>query len=179
MFGAAACITALGLVTACGGTSAPPASPAAVAAPASDAAAAGHGAAGHGGGHAMPGMGSGGLELYAVQTGNLGVVVTDGQGRLVYGSDGDMTDPPMSMCTGTCVQEWQPLVVPAGQQPELLGVDEDKVGRIAQQDGSSQLTLGGWPVYVNRHDDGGLKAVAPGAHGAWFAMTPQGQRVPV
>jgi predicted lipoprotein with Yx(FWY)xxD motif len=184
LLGTATCVAVLGLTTACGGGSAPPA-PSAATAPAGGAAAASQAAAGHAmpgmesGGHAMPGMGSGGLELYAVQTGPLGVVVTDGEGRLVYGSEQDMTDPPMSMCTGTCAQEWQPLVVPAGQEPDLLGVDEDKVGRVAREDGSSQLTLGGWPVYVNRHDDGGLKAVAPGAHGAWFAMTPQGQRVPV
>lgn len=184
LLGAAACLAAFGLTTACGGTSTPPASSAAAPAPAaaSNAAAGqgGHSMAGMGsGGHSMPGMGSGGLELYAVQTGSLGVVVTDGQGRLVYGSDQDMTDPPMSMCTGTCTQEWQPLVVPAGQQPDLLGVDADQVGLIARADGGGQVTLGGWPVYVNLHDDGGLKAVAPGAHGAWFAMTPQGERVPV
>jgi predicted lipoprotein with Yx(FWY)xxD motif len=170
LLGAATCVAALGLATACGSDSAPPAPPAAPASVAAGSAA---------GGNAMPGMESGGLELYAVQTGPLGVVVTDGEGRLVYGSDHDMTDPPMSMCTGTCTQEWLPLVVPAGQQPDLLGVDADKVGRVARDDGSSQLTLGGWPVYVNRHDDGGLKKAAPDAHGTWFAMTPQGQRVPV
>ena len=184
LLGGAACVAALGLTAACGGTSTPPASSAAAPAPAaaSDAATGqgGHSMAGMGsGGHSMPGMGSGGLELYAVQTGSLGVVVTDGQGRLVYGSDQDMTDPPMSMCTGTCTQEWQPLVVPAGQQPDLLGVDADQVGLIARADGGGQVTLGGWPVYVNAHDDGGLKAVAPNAHGAWFAITPQGKRVPV
>jgi predicted lipoprotein with Yx(FWY)xxD motif len=184
LLGAATCVAALGLTTACGSDPAPPASSAAApAAPASAAAspaAGGHAMPGmESGGNAMPGMGSGGLELYAVQTGPLGVVVTDGEGRLVYGSDHDMTDPPMSMCTGTCAQEWLPLVVPAGQEPDLLGVDADKVGRVAREDGSSQLTLGGWPVYVNRHDDGGLKRAAPDAHGTWFAMTPQGERVPV
>ena len=174
LLGAAACVAALGLTAACGGTSTPPASSAPAPAPA----AAIDAAAGQGG-HSMPGMGSGGLELYAVQTGSLGVVVTDGQGRLVYGSDQDMTDPPMSMCTGACTQEWQPLVVPAGQQPDLLGVDTDQVGLIARPDGGGQVTLGGWPVYVNAHDDGTHNAVAPSAHGTWFVMTPQGERVPV
>jgi predicted lipoprotein with Yx(FWY)xxD motif len=193
LLGAASCVAALGLTTACGSTSNPPASAAAPAAPASAAAspaAGGQAMPGMGsggqampgmgsGGQAMPGMGSGGLELYAVQTGPLGVVVTDGEGRLVYGSDHDMTNPPMSMCTGTCAQEWLPLVVPAGQEPDLLGVDDNAVGRVAREDGSSQLTLGGWPVYVNRHDDGEFKRAAPDAHGTWFAMTPQGKRVPV
>ena len=45
-------------------------------------------------------------------------------------------------------------------------------------DGSSQLTLGGWPVYVNRNDDGQLKVAAPGLQAAgWFAMSPAGEKV--
>lgn len=171
LLGAAACVAALGLATACGGASAPAAPPVAIsAAPSADP---------HAG---MAGMGhgaQGGLELYAVQTGPLGVVVTDGSGRLVYGSGGDTNNPPASHCTDTCAQQWLPLVVPAGEQPQLLGVDADTVGRYAREDGSSQLTLGGWPVYVNRDDDGGSNTAAPDAHGAWFVMTPQGERVAV
>jgi predicted lipoprotein with Yx(FWY)xxD motif len=121
----------------------------------------------------MHGEGSGGIELYAVQTGPLGVIVTDGAGRLLYGSAQDANDPPTSRCSGECAQQWLPLVVPPGQEPDLLGVDTDKVGRLTRDDGSSQLTLGGWPVYVNKNDNGELKA-APGAHGAWFVMTPEG-----
>jgi predicted lipoprotein with Yx(FWY)xxD motif len=129
----------------------------------------------------MAGMGgtsmeSDGLALYAVQTGTLGVVATDGAGRLLYGSDGDANNPPTSHCTGACAQEWQPVVVPEGQKPELLGVSPDKIGRIGREDGSSQLTLGGWPVYVNRDDEGGLTAAAS-AHGSWFVITPQGGKI--
>jgi hypothetical protein len=53
------------------------------------------------------------------------------------------------------------------------------VGRVTRDDGSSQLTLGGWPVYVNKGDTGELKAAAPDAHGTWFAMSPQGEKVAV
>jgi predicted lipoprotein with Yx(FWY)xxD motif len=126
----------------------------------------------------MSGMGSGELELYAVQTGALGVVVTDGEGRVLYGSDGDQTTPPQSHCTDACAQAWLPLTVPAGQEPQLLGVDAEVVGRLARQDGSSQVTLGGWPVYVNRNDDGQLKAAPSGVQSAgWFAMSPTGAKV--
>jgi predicted lipoprotein with Yx(FWY)xxD motif len=124
------------------------------------------------------GMESDGLSLYAIQTGTLGVVATDGAGRLLYGSVGDANNPSASHCTGVCAQEWQPVIIPKGQRPELLGVYADKVGQVSRDDGSSQLTLGGWPVYVNRDDDGGLTAVAS-AHGSWFVITPQGQKIPV
>ncbi len=181
LLGAAACVAALGLSTACGSSTAPAAPPAAPAAPVTVDEAAGQAATGHGGhsGHSgSSAAGSTDLELYAVQTGTLGVVVTDGEGRVLYGSAGDQADPPQSHCTDACAQAWQPLTVPAGQEPQLLGVEATVVGRLARPDGSSQLTLGGWPVYVNRNDDGQLKVAAPGLQAAgWFAMSPAGEKV--
>jgi predicted lipoprotein with Yx(FWY)xxD motif len=180
VLGTSACAVALGLAAACGGASAPAASSAAaLPAPVSAAADPNAGHGGMSGMAGMPGMSSSAVELYAVQTGTLGVVVTDGGGRLLYGSDQDGNNPPTSHCTGTCAQEWLPLVVPQGEQPDLLGVDPDQVGRLTRDDGSSQLTLGGWPVYVNISDTGELKAAAPDAYGAWFVITPQGKKVPV
>jgi predicted lipoprotein with Yx(FWY)xxD motif len=182
LLGAATCVAALGLSTACGSGTAPAAPPAA---PVAVDEAAGQAATGHGGGHsghsgssAAGSTGPTDLELYAVQTGTLGVVVTDGEGRVLYGSAGDQADPPQSHCTDACAQAWQPLTVPAGQEPQLLGVESTVVGRLARPDGSSQLTLGGWPVYVNRNDDGQLKVAAPGLQAAgWFAMSPAGEKV--
>jgi predicted lipoprotein with Yx(FWY)xxD motif len=178
LLGATVCAAALGLATACGssGAAAPAAqssAPVTFQDGAGQTAQGGH--AGHGG---MAGMGSDELELYAVQTGTLGVVVTDGEGRVLYGSDGDQTAPSESHCTDTCAQSWLPLTVPPGQEPQLLGVDAEVVGRLARQDGSSQVTLGGWPVYVNRNDDGQLKAAVQGPQSAgWFAMSPSGAKV--
>jgi predicted lipoprotein with Yx(FWY)xxD motif len=172
----AAGVAVLCLATACGSGAAPPA--AAPAAPVTFDDTAGQAASGHSGHSGMAGMGSNDLELYAVQTGTLGVIVTDGEGRVLYGSDADQTNPPQSHCTDACAQTWLPLTVPAGQEPELLGVDQTTVGRVARPDGSSQLTLGGWPVYVNRSDDGQLKEATPGLQSqGWFAMSPTGTKV--
>ena len=173
----AGCVAAVGLIAAMGAVAASAGRPAAAPAAEPPAVTAAPAAAGHPAGGAHHG-GAGKLELYAVQTGKLGTVVTDGQGRLLYGSDGDANDPPASHCTGPCAQRWLPLVVPPGQEPDLLGVDADTVGRVARDDGSSQLTIGGWPVYVNRSDDGELKAPATDGPG-WFAVTPQGAKVPL
>ncbi len=173
---AAAGSAVLSLTTACGsGGTTPAAAPAAASTVADTAAQAAGGHAGHGG---MAGMGSNGLELWAVQTGTLGVVVTDGEGRVLYGSNADQTNPPQSRCTDACAQAWLPVTVPAGQEPQLLGVDEAALGRLARPDGSSQLTLGGWPVYVNRSDDGQLKQAGPDLQSqGWFAMSPAGAKV--
>ena len=174
LLGAAVCAAALGLATACGSGSTPAAPSAAAPVTFTDTA----GRQGHGGHAGHGAAGSTELELYAVQTGTLGIVVTDGEGRVLYGSSGDQADPPQSHCTDTCAQTWQPLTVAAGEEPELLGVEATVVGRLARPDGTSQLTLGGWPVYVNRNDDGQLKVAAPGLQAAgWFAVSPYGEKV--
>jgi Secreted repeat of unknown function len=46
--------------------------------------------------------------LYAVQTGPLGVVLTDGSGHLLYRSDADSADPPTSTCADACAETWIP-----------------------------------------------------------------------
>ncbi|GAA3240199.1 hypothetical protein GCM10017691_42010 [Pseudonocardia petroleophila] len=148
-------LAAAGLLalTACGAAPAPAAPP-----------------AGHSG-HA------GGVGLYAVQSGPLGVVATDTDGHLLYRSDADSADPPTSTCTGECTRTWVPLTVADGAEPELLGVDEELVGRLARPDGDDQLTLAGWPLYHHVDDTGGLTdAGRNGADGIWFAVTPTGEK---
>ncbi|MDN5859405.1 MAG: hypothetical protein L0H84_12355, partial [Pseudonocardia sp.] len=123
-------------------------------------------------GHAA--HGSGGPELWAVQSGPLGVVTTDGEGRLLYRSDADSNTPPTSRCTGACTKTWVPVVLPAGQQPELLGIDEKQVGQLVRPDGSVQLTLAGWPLYYNATDRPGLVDTGHSGQNGWSAITPTG-----
>ncbi|MHA6794429.1 hypothetical protein ACVGVM_13110 [Pseudonocardia bannensis] len=138
-----------------------------------------HGGGGHGahGGHGESGGSGGGpgLELWAVQSGPLGVVVTDGAGRLLYRSAKDSDNPPTSNCEDECTRTWHPVVVAPDQPPSLLGVDRSKVGQTRRSDGTMQLTLGGWPIYQRGDDTGELQdAGAHGAEGTWFAVTPDG-----
>jgi predicted lipoprotein with Yx(FWY)xxD motif len=132
---------------------------------------------GHAGHHGMTSAGHPVLGLYAVQTGKLGVVATDGVGHLLYRSDADSASPSTSNCDGDCIQTWIPVLLTEGQAPELLGVDPGIVGTLDRPDGSSQLTLGGWPLYINRNDDGFLQAPEMRASaGTWFAVTPTGDK---
>jgi predicted lipoprotein with Yx(FWY)xxD motif len=113
-----------------------------------------------------------------VQTGPLGIVLTDGSGHLMYRSDADSANPPASTCTDACAQTWIPVTAPPDQELELAGVKKDLVGRLQRPDGSSQLTLAGWPLYRNRDDDGSLATAGQnGAGGTWFVVTPQGEKV--
>jgi predicted lipoprotein with Yx(FWY)xxD motif len=121
--------------------------------------------------------GSGGLQLWATQTAALGIVTLDGAGRVVYRSDGDGNNPPVSNCAGECAQRWVPVTVPEGQEPELLGIKQERIGTLRRADGALQVTLGGWPLYTvagdqGAHDDTG----ANGAEGLWFAVNPTGEK---
>lgn len=124
----------------------------------------------HGGHHGS----SGALELWAVQSGPLGVVVTDGSGRLLYRSDRD--GPSTSACVDACTATWEP-VDPGATPPSLLGVDAGAVGSFARPDGGTQLTLAGWPLYRRVGEEGGLAGPgANGTDGVWFAVAPDGSK---
>jgi predicted lipoprotein with Yx(FWY)xxD motif len=129
----------------------------------------------------MGGMNMGGtpgqLQLWAVQSGPLGVVTTDGNGRIVYQFDEDSTQPPASTCVAAdCLQAWEPILMPQ-QGVSGLGVDEAQVGTTIRPDGAKQVTLYGHPIYLHKGETGGLaNSGANGADGVWWAINPYGAK---
>ena len=89
----------------------------------------------------------------------------DGLGWTLYRSDADSAKPSKSACTGTCADEWPPVLMQAGT-PDYEGVDPSVVGTITRDDGRQQVTIGGWPVYRHANDS------APGS------VDGQGSRAP-
>jgi predicted lipoprotein with Yx(FWY)xxD motif len=134
-------------------------------------------------GHDMANMsgthhGDGGVELWAVQSGPLGTVVTDAAGHVMHRYDGDSAAPPKTTCTEDCAAEWPPVLLADGDQPELMGVDSSKVGTVTREDGTKQITLAGWPLYRYAGDDGSLTSTAgQGTGGTWFAVAPDGSKI--
>lgn len=126
-----------------------------------------------GGHHGGP---PGSLELWAVQSRPLGVVVTDGRGRVLYRHDGDSNQPPTSTCVDACTATWEPVL--AGAEPVVpLGIDESKIGTLVRPDGGKQVTLAGWPLYAHVGGANGLQdAGAQGVDGVWFAIAPDGEK---
>lgn len=152
------------------GTGAAPATPP-TPAPLAGEPGAGSSHAGHGGG-----TDGAGLELWAVQTGSLGVVVKDGAGALIYRFDRDGNNPPLSTCTNDCVASWEPLKADLDNPPVLLGVNEDQIDVLIRPDGIDQLTLAGWPLYRHLGSHADPDAQANGTDGAWFAIRPDGSK---
>jgi predicted lipoprotein with Yx(FWY)xxD motif len=134
-------------------------------------------AGGHGGGHGGHGGPSGEVELWAVQSKPLGVVVTDGTGQIVYRSDRDTNQPPTTTCVDpVCTASWAPVLVGA-QGVTGLGVKDSDIGAVVRPDGSKQVTIAGWPVYTHVGESTGLESAGGnGADGVWWAIDPQGEK---
>jgi predicted lipoprotein with Yx(FWY)xxD motif len=117
---------------------------------------------------------AGGVRLTAQEVPQLGTVVTESQGLTLYRFDRDTSRPPAATCVDACAADWPPLVVDPEGALVLDGVDRAAVGMVQRPDGSSQLTIGGWPVYRYAGDTVPGATGGQGMGGTWFAVTPGG-----
>ena len=81
----------------------------------------------------------------AVTPTELGPAVSDG-GRVLYRFEADGHAPSASLCENDCLRVWPPVLTD-GTPPRLDGVDPALVGTLSRPDGTTQVTLGGWPLY--------------------------------
>jgi predicted lipoprotein with Yx(FWY)xxD motif len=162
----------LAMTTACGqdgGNGSPGARSVGNAAPAGQPAQGGYGD--DGAAAAAPGAAG---QLAVRATDGLGGVVTDSAGRTLYRFDRDTARPPKSNCDGDCAKTWP--VVPAGSVTAVPGTDPSVVGEVTRDDGSKQLTLGGWPMYRFAEDIRAGDVNGQGVGGTWYASAPDGRK---
>ena len=113
-------------------------------------------------------------KLVATTIPKMGQVVTDAKGWVLYRFDKDSAKPPTSVCVDKCAAVWPPML--ANGMPTVEGISADLVGTVARADGTTQLTLGGWPLYRYTGDP------QPGAwkgqmvNGTWFVIAPDGKK---
>ena len=113
-------------------------------------------------------------ELVGKKLPRMGKVVTDQDGWVLYRFDKDSADPPQSNCVDKCAQVWPPALTDGN--PQLQGVSDDKVGTVTRQDGTRQLTIGGWPVYRYIGDKKPGQWKGQGVGGTWFVVDPNGKK---
>lgn len=118
------------------------------------------------------------VKLAVRQVGSLGSVVTDQNGRTLYRFDKDKAKPSASNCNEDCAVAWPPVVVTDLSEVKLSNVNKSLVGLVERQDGSKQVTLGGWPLYLFKDDKKAGDAKGQGLNGTWFASTPEGKKAP-
>ena len=113
-------------------------------------------------------------ELIAANQAELGDVVTDQHGWILYRFDKDTPKPAKSNCNGKCATTWPPVIVDG--KPELKGVSADLVGMVKRADGNMQLTLHGWPLYYYAKDTKVGDWKGQGVGGTWFVSTKEGKK---
>ncbi|MEU2095213.1 SCO0930 family lipoprotein [Streptomyces globisporus] len=113
-------------------------------------------------------------QLAVQESKELGKVLTDSEGFTLYRFDKDTANPPKSNCDGDCATAWP--VVASGNAVAAAGTDEELLGEVSRPDGTSQLTVDGWPMYRYAKDTAPGQVNGQGVGGTWFAAAPDGKK---
>lgn len=104
----------------------------------------------------------------------LGTIVVDGDGMVLYQFDSDEQGSGASTCEGQCAGTWP--AVPGGEMPDLDGITGE-VDTITGVDGQLQLTLNGWPLYYYAGDQTPGDTTGQGVADVWWVLTPEGEPI--
>jgi predicted lipoprotein with Yx(FWY)xxD motif len=116
--------------------------------------------------------GSGALAIGST-SGTLGTYLTGAEGRTLYVFTKD--SPNASTCSGTCAQTWPALTVGNGQAPQAGSGVTGMLGTFARTDGTTQVTVGGMPLYYYSGDSKAGDTNGQGKLGVWFVAPASGQ----
>ena len=104
----------------------------------------------------------------AMADSSLGSILVDGNGMTLYMFTKDSANT--SACTDQCLVAWPPLL---GAPTAGDGVDDSRLGSFTRDDGSTQATYNGWPLYYFAKDAKPGDKMGNGLlGGAWKVATP-------
>jgi predicted lipoprotein with Yx(FWY)xxD motif len=118
---------------------------------------------------------SGDALLKTADSASYGTIVVDGKGMTVYMFDKDTQGSGASSCSGQCLVAWPPVIADSATPP-VDGVTGE-VGSITRDDGTTQATLDGWPLYYWQGDAAPGDATGQGVQGVWWVLSADGARV--
>ena len=110
----------------------------------------------------------------SVEDSDLGQIVVDADGKTLYvfladeGSD--------STCYDDCEAAWPPLTVD-GDPAAGEGIDGSLLGTTEREDGSTQVTLDGHPLYYFASDATADDINGQGVGDVWFVVSPEGEAI--
>lgn len=119
------------------------------------------------------------MSLVAQETGTtLSAAITDDgiptlvgpDGRTLYWFANDDDGEPT--CYDQCAEAWPPLIIDAGTEPTVGEGIPGQMGTVQREDGSTQVTYNGWPLYFFVDDTAPGQANGQGMRDVWFAMSP-------
>lgn len=111
-----------------------------------------------------------------------GAYIADSGGQALYlfttDQQGQEGSEAQTTCTDKCAQAWPPYTVEG--EPRVGGqLDQELVGTLERDDGSTQLTYGGWPLYYFVKDQAPGDTNGQDVHGfdgEWYLVSPDGEK---
>ena len=101
----------------------------------------------------------------------LGDMLVDSEGLTLYRFTVDERNK--SNCTGGCATAWPPLLT-IGDPTAGEGVSADHLGTLERDDGSTQVTYNGWPLYYFGFDNAPGDANGQDSRDVWYVVSPFG-----
>lgn len=105
---------------------------------------------------------------------DIGPHLVDSDGNSVYLFLDDQQAE--STCAADCAETWPPILVDPASVT-VAGADQALLGIVAREDGSSQATFGGWPLYRYSLDEAPGATSGHGVDDKWFLVDPIGNPV--
>jgi predicted lipoprotein with Yx(FWY)xxD motif len=114
---------------------------------------------------------SSGETVEATQVGSIGMALVAGSnGMTVYTFAKDVKDSGKSACNTGCIDKWPALTVTAGTTPTAGAGVTGKLATITRDDGTTQVTYNGLPLYFFINDK--APGDANGVYTNWAAVKP-------
>jgi predicted lipoprotein with Yx(FWY)xxD motif len=113
------------------------------------------------------------------ESAEFGSILVDSNGFALYAFMNDTPDSGTSACTDDCATEWPPLTS-EGEPVAGDGVDATLLGTITRDDGTTQVTYNGRPLYLFHEDTAAGDTNGQGvedAFGQWFLVSPTGEPI--
>jgi predicted lipoprotein with Yx(FWY)xxD motif len=112
-----------------------------------------------------------GVTVDAKSIGSFGTgLVAGSNGMTVYTFTQDVKDSGKSNCNTGCINIWPALTVPAGTTPTAGAGISGKLGTITRDDGTTQVTYNGLPLYFFQNDK--APGDTNGIYQDWEAVKP-------
>jgi predicted lipoprotein with Yx(FWY)xxD motif len=113
-----------------------------------------------------------------IKTGDsqFGDVLFDGDGQAIYYFDKESGSN--SECYGACAEAWPPVLT-KGEPQAGAGVQQQLLGTTQRDDGTTQVTYDGQPLYLYAHEGPDQVTCHDVSEfgGLWLAVEPNGQAV--
>jgi predicted lipoprotein with Yx(FWY)xxD motif len=123
-----------------------------------------------------PGLAAGSDVTVMVSNEGTSPFLVDDQGRSLYVYMTDSQNSSTSACIDDCAVEWPPLTV-TGVPAAGTGIDASLLGTLSRDDGSTQASYTGWPLYYYNMDTIPGTTNGHNYNGVWFLISPTGEPI--